>query len=129
MKIKIFLLTIILCMAGTSPLAARGDIPGKSGGNSHGGQGGKKDKGTGVYIDVPGALLLGKRYIYPPAGAGGYGGPYQGYDPGVAASQPNICIEERTVYGDGGQIGREEGRRFWTTSPYPVIKRVQVPCQ
>jgi len=129
MKIKIMLFTIILCVAGTSALAARGDSPGKAGGKTPGNRGGQKYKGADVYIDVPGTLLLGKRYRHPPPGTVGYGTPYWGYSPGVVAPQPGVCIEERTVYGDGGQIGREDGRRFWTTSPYPMVQRVQVPCQ
>jgi hypothetical protein len=119
MKIKILLLTFILCVAGTSARAARGDTPAKPGGTPPGYQNGQKYKGAGVYIDIPGSLLLGNRYINP----------YPEQGPGAVASQPGICFEERTVYGDGGQIGRENGRRFWTSYPYSVVQRVQVPCQ
>ena len=129
MKIKILLLTFILCVAGTSARAARGDTPAKPGGSPPGYQNGQKYKGAGVYIDIPGSLLLGNRYINPSPGAVVYGLPYPDQGSGAVASQPGICFEERTVYGDGGQIGRENGRRFWTSYPYSVIQRVQVPCQ
>jgi hypothetical protein len=129
MKIKIVVLPIVLCVAGTSALAARGDSPRKPGGNNPGNPGGQKYKGTGVFIDVPGGLLLGNRYMNPPPPTVVYGVPYPGSSPGAAESQPGTCVEERTVYGDGGQIGREDGRRFWSTYPYSVIQRVQVPCQ
>jgi hypothetical protein len=129
MKIKILLFIIILCVTGTSALAVRGDTPGKLGSTAPWHQGGQKYKGAGVFIDVPGTLLFGNRYVHPPPGTVVYGLPYPDHRSGTDAGQPGICFEERTVYGDGGQIGRENGRRFWTSYPYSVIQRVQVPCQ
>jgi hypothetical protein len=129
MKIKILLLIIILCAAGTSALAVRAGNPGKPGGTAPGKQGGQKYKGAGVFIDVPGSLLFGNRYVHPPPGTFVYGLPYPDHGSGTAAAQPGICFEERTVYGDGGQIGRENDRRFWTSYPYSVIQRVPVPCR
>lgn len=131
MHVKIIgLLGIILCLANASAVSARGDNHPKPDGNNQGNHDGQNQNGGRVVIGVPGTLLFGPRYINqapPPTVV--YGGPYPGYRPDTVGSQPSICVEDRTVYGDGGQIGREDGRRFWTSYPYSVTKKVQVPCR
>lgn len=130
MKIKIALFGLILCMTSTPAISARGYKLGTPGGNSHGYHGGQNYTRPGVVIGVPGGLLLGPRYMIPASPPTVVSGvPYPVYRPEAVGTQPSICVEDRIVYGDGGQIGREEGRRFWTSHPYSVIQRVHVPCQ
>jgi hypothetical protein len=41
--------------------------------------------------------------------------------------QPRICLEDRRVDGEW-QVDRYTGHQFWVSFPYPVTRRVQVPC-
>jgi hypothetical protein len=133
MKKKIAVLTLILCVVGTTTAFARGGYRGGhhyyDRGYSHGYYGGRNHHdGLGIAFGVMGGLLLGSALVHaaaPPPVAYGY--PYAAYPPDVVVRQPQICVEDRVVSGEW-QISRYDGRQVWVSYPYPLSQRVQVPC-
>ena len=131
MKKKIAALAMILFLASTSISFARGNRGGQNHGyygGSHPGNGhhnksryykynggGHHSDGLGIAVGVVGGLLLGSALMYsaPP--------------PQRVVRQPRICVADRTVTGEW-QISNYDGRQIWVSFPYPVIRRVQVPC-
>ena len=139
MKKKIAVLAIILCLATTSTVFARGNSHGSHGGygNSHhygsshyGFRGGHRDHGLGIAVGVVGGLLLGSALVHaatPPPARVVYGAPYPPYQPGVVVQEQRICLEDRVVSGEW-QISNYDGRQVWVPFPYPVTQRVRIPC-
>ena len=124
MKMKITILALILCVISASTAFARG-------GYNHGyHRGGHHNDGLGIAVGVFGGLLLGSALVSaaaPPPQTVVYGSPYPAYQPDVVVRQPTICIEERYVTGEW-QINHLDGRQVWVSFPYPMPRRVQVPC-
>ncbi len=132
---------ILLCMASTTSAFARGKNYGNHGGY-HGGYnkpyyhgyrgGGHHDNDLGIAIGVAGGLLLGSALIYsattPQPKTVVYGPPpHVVYQPEVVVLPPKICMQDQIVNGEW-QTSSHDGRQFWVSFPYPVTKRVQVPC-
>ncbi len=135
MKKNIIAVVAILCLAGTSTSFARGYEHGRSyGHNKHGGYSHEyrdrhHDNGLGIVLGVAGGLILGSALLSepPPPRPVVYASPYPVYQPPVIVQQPRICIEDRRVDGEW-QVDRYTGRQFWVSFPYPVTRRVEVPC-
>lgn len=91
---------------------------------------GHHDDGLGIALGVMGGLILGSALMYsatPPPRTVVYGAPYTSYQPVVVAPQPRICAEDRRVSGEW-QISQFDGRQVWVSYPYPVTRRIQIPC-
>ncbi len=131
MKKKITAIAIILFLTSTSLSFARGNRGGYNHGyhgGGHPGYGyrntlrsygyhgrGHHNDGLGIAVGVVGGLLLGSALMYsaPP--------------PQTVVQQPRICVADQTVTGEW-QINKYDGRQIWVSFPYPVTRRVQVPC-
>jgi hypothetical protein len=135
MKKNILAVATILCLASTSTAFARGNEHGRDyghsnrGGYSHESRDRHHDNGLGIVLGVAGGLLLGSALLSepPPPRAVVYQAPYPVYQPEVIVRQPTICLEDRRVDGEW-QVDRYNGRQIWVSFPYPVTRRVQVPC-
>jgi len=148
MKKKIALLATILCLASTITAFARGNNHGRYGGY-HNGENGYQNRpyfhkgydryrggrdyhdGQEFAIGVAGGLLLGSGLRYsatrPPRQTVIYGAPYIINQPQIVVKQSTICLEERITKGQS-LVNRKDGSRIWSSSRYPIIQRVQVPC-
>lgn len=78
----------------------------------------------GIVLGVAGGLLVGSALLNaasppppPPAVVYTY--------PPPPPPQPRVCFEDRVVEGEW-QMSR--GRQIWVSFPYPVTRRVEVPC-
>ena len=127
MKIKITILALILCVVSASTAFARGGYSNHRGGYNHGYyKGGHHNDGLGIAVGVMGGLLLGSALVSA-ATPQPQTVVYTTYQPEVVVQQPNICVEERYVTGEW-QINQFDGRQVWVSFPYPMPRRVQVPC-
>lgn len=141
MKKNIAVMVIIfLCMASATSAFARGNER-HHGSYYHGGHnksyhhgyrgGGHRNNDLGIAIGVAGGLLLGSALIYsattPQQKTVVYGAPHVVYQPEVVVVPPKICMQDQIVHGEW-QTSSHDGRPFWVSFPYPVTKRVQVPC-
>ena len=125
---KIIAFVLMLCLAGASSAFAYG---GRHGGYYGGGyyerphySGGSRHhhNGVGIALGVVGGLLLGSALVNaaaPPPPAVVYETPR--YAP------PQVCVEDR-VYSGEWRINNYDGRRVYVEYPYPVTRRVEVPC-
>jgi hypothetical protein len=52
--------------------------------------------------------------------------PYRSYEPAIV-QQPQVCFETRRVSGEL-QINPYDGSQVWVQFPYPLPRRIQVPC-
>lgn len=123
-------ITTILCLAGASTVFARGHGHWNHGSYSHGHGGWYRDHGLGVALGVAGGLILGSALLSPqppPPRVVVYDSPYPAYQPEVIVRQPRICVEDREVEGEW-QVSRYGGPQVWVSYPYPVLRRIQVPC-
>ena len=80
------------------------------------------DNDLGIVLGVAGGLLVGTALlnaVSPPPQ------PTVVYQPEVVVRQPRVCFEDRVVEGEW-QMSR--GRQIWVQFPYPVNRRVEVPC-
>jgi hypothetical protein len=136
MKKKIAILAILLCVASTSTAFARGNHGYHGGGyhgrsyyNGHHHYSRHHNDGLGIAVGVVGGLILGSALAQSatPPQTVVYGSPYTTYQPEVVVQQPRVCVEDRRITGEW-QISQFDGRQVWVSFPYPVIRRVQVPC-
>jgi len=132
MKKKIIAVMTIFCLAGTSAAFAGGYKHGHYGHYGHYGHGyhsGHHDNDLGIVLGVAGGLLVGSALLYaatsPPPPAVVYDYQPPAYQPEVIVRQPRVCVEDRVVDGEW-QVSR--GRQVWVSFPYPVTRRIQVPC-
>ena len=128
MKTKIAAVALLLSLATTSTVLARGYDHGRHGGYHYGHSGWRHDHDLGIVLGVAGGLLLGSALLYsvqPPQQVVVYDAPP--YQPAVVVPQPSICYEERLVYGEW-QVSKYDGRQIWVSFPNPVTRTVQVPC-
>ena len=131
MKIKIVILSIILCLISTSAAYARQGY----GGHHRDYRGGVHFKsahhnGAKIAFGLLGGLLLGSALYHKMEqhrrGAQ-YGTNYNPYQRNYIARQPHACMEERVVNGQW-QTSSYDGRRIWVQFPQPVVQRFLVPC-
>lgn len=145
MKKKIALLAIILCIASTLTAFSRGNNHGQYGDYSkrhngynnrpyiyQGGRGGRyHNDGLEFAIGVAGGLFLGSELRYsatrPRRQTVIYGAPYLTNQPKIIVKQSTACLEERITKGQS-LIKQNDGSRVWSSSRYPIIQRVEVPC-
>jgi hypothetical protein len=148
MKKKIALLALILCIASTLTAFSRGNNHGQYGDYNNGDNGYQNrpyfhkdydryrggryhDDGLELAIGIAGGLLLGSELRYsatrPPRQTVIYGAPYITKQPQVIVKQPTICVEERITKGQS-LTNQNDGSRVWSSSRYPTIQRVEVPC-
>lgn len=122
---KIIAFVLMLCLAGASSAFAYGgrhggyynDRPYYSGYSRH-----HHHNGAGIALGVVGGLLLGTALVNaaaPPPPTVVYEAPR--YAP------PRVCVEDR-VYSGEWRISNYDGRRVYVEYPYPVTRRVEVPC-
>ena len=140
MKKKSTILALVICMAGSSTVFARGNI-GHHGGynngyhfrsNHHGYRGDRHhNDGLGLAVGIVGGLLLSSALLNsppsPPPRTVVYKMPYPAYQPEVVVRQPRICVEDRIVYGQW-QTRKYDGHQVWVSFANPVSRRFQVPC-
>ena len=129
MKKKIVVLALILCIASASTVLAQGKPQGK--------YGGYQNDRLEFAVGVARGLFLGSALMYsvttPPAQTIIYGAPYIiTYQQQVVVQPPvlqqqKICVQDRIVNGQG-HFTQNDGSKVWRSSRYPIIQRVQVPC-
>ncbi len=139
MKMKVAILMLVLCVTGTTTAFARGYYGPHGGYNGYYGRShyyggyrgyGHHHDGGAIAVGVMGGLLLGSALAYsaaPPPRTVVYSSPNVVYQPEVVVQQPRVCVEERVVSGEW-QMSQYDGRQVWVSFPYPMTRRIQVPC-
>lgn len=127
MKKSIITTMTILCLASSTAAFARGHGHYEYYGHPHHYRHHNND--LGIVLGVAGGLLVGTALLNavspPPPPAVVYQAPPVVYQPEVVVRQPRVCVEDRVVEGEW-QMSR--GRQIWVQFPYPVNRRVEVPC-